>query len=288
VAPPMPQLDGVEHHSATVNGVRLHYAEAGEPGGEPVMLQNGWPQHWWMWRHLIGPLAEHGFRVIVPDLRGHGWSEKPVGDYRKTAFMQDVLALLDHLEIERVRYVGHDWGAYAGMLAALRHPERIERFVCLALPHPWPRRRNPLKAVSSGWYQLVLASPGVGKLAISRLGMPGLMLQKGRGIGSYTDEELEIYTSVLREKDASAASVRVYRHFLRYEMVEFVSGAFKEERLTVPTLWIVGDQDPVAAGNDDGYRDHSDDMTLEEVPGAGHFLPEEVPDLIRERVLGFL
>ncbi len=80
----------------------------------------------------------------------------------------------------------------------------------------------------------------------------------------------------------------MYRHFLRYEMVEFVSGAFKEERLTVPTRWIVGEKDPVAGGNDDGYLDHADEMTLEEVPGAGHFLPEEVPDLIRDRVLEFL
>ncbi|MEA2457806.1 MAG: hypothetical protein QOC95_778, partial [Thermoleophilaceae bacterium] len=120
----MPHVAGVEHHYATVNGVRLHYAEAGS--GEPVLLQHGWPQHWWMWRDLIGPVAER-FRVIVPDLRGHGWSEKPAGDYRKDALMRDTIALLDHLGIERVRYVGHDWGAYVGMLAALRHPERIER-----------------------------------------------------------------------------------------------------------------------------------------------------------------
>jgi pimeloyl-ACP methyl ester carboxylesterase len=142
--------------------------------------------------------------------------------------------------------------------------------------------------MSTGWYQVLLASPGLGKLAIRQLGMPRLMLQKGRGIGSYTDQEIETYTSVLREPDAAEAGMRMYRHFLRYEMVEFVSGAFKEERLTVPTRWIVGEKDPVAGGNDDGYLDHADDMTLEEVPGAGHFLPEEVPDLIRERVLEFL
>jgi pimeloyl-ACP methyl ester carboxylesterase len=288
VAPPIPQLEGVEHKYAAVNGVRLHYAEAGDPGGEPVLLQHGWPQHWWIWRDLIGPLAERGFRVIAPDLRGHGWSEKPARSYRKDVLMRDDFALLDELGIERVRWVGHDWGAWVGMLAALRHPERIERFVSLSIPHPWPRERHVLKTMSTGWYQVVLASPGLGKLAIRRLGMPRLMFTKGRGIGSYTDQEIETYTSMLREPQAAEAAKRVYRHFLRYEAFEFVSGAFKEERLTVPTLWIVGAKDPVAGGNDDGYRDHADDMTLEEVPGAGHFLPEEVPDLIRERVLDFL
>jgi pimeloyl-ACP methyl ester carboxylesterase len=282
----MPELAGVEHHYATVGGVRLHYAEAGS-GSERVVLQHGWPQHWWMWRELIGPLAER-FRVIVPDLRGHGWSDKPAGDYRKDALMRDLLGLLDTLGLERVRYVGHDWGGYVGMLAALRHPERIERFVCLSIPHPWQQQRSPIELASSAWYQLVLAAPVLGKLAIGRLGFPRLVLTKGRVKGAYTDEELETYLSVLRSPDAVEASMRMYRHFLLHELVPAVSGGFKEERLAVPTRWIVGAEDRVSGNADDGYRDHADDMTLEKVPGAGHFLPEEEPQLVRERVLEFL
>jgi pimeloyl-ACP methyl ester carboxylesterase len=281
----MPEVAGVEHHYATVRGVRLHYAEAGE--GEPVVLQHGWPQHWWMWRDLIGPLAER-YRVIAPDLRGHGWSSKPRSSYRKDELMRDTLGLLDQLGLERVRYVGHDWGAYAGMLMALRHPERLERFVCLSIPHPWQRERSVLKLASSAWYQFVLASPGLGKLAIGRLGFPRLILQKGRGTGSYTDAELETYTSVLREPDATEAAMRMYRHFIRYELGPAVSGAFNDERLRVPTLWMVGEHDPVAGDADDGYRDHADDMLLERLPGVGHFIPEEAPDLLRQRVLEFL
>jgi pimeloyl-ACP methyl ester carboxylesterase len=283
----MPHVDGVEHHYATVRGVRLHYAEAGSGSGDPVVLQHGWPQHWWMWRDLIPVLAGAGYRVIVPDLRGHGWSAKPATDYRKDELMRDILALLDHLGIERVRYVGHDWGAYAGMLAALRHPERISQFVSMSIPHPWPQDRGVLKLVGSGWYQLVLAAPVLGKLAIGRLGFPRLMLQKGRGQGAFTDDELETYMAVLRQPDATEASMRMYRQFLLHELVPAVSGAFKEERLRVPTRWIVGERDPVASGADDGYRAHADDMTLWKVPGVGHFLPEEAPELVRERVLEF-
>jgi pimeloyl-ACP methyl ester carboxylesterase len=282
----MPELAGVEHHYATVGGVRLHYAEAGS-GSETVVLQHGWPQHWWMWRDLIAPVAER-FRVIVPDLRGHGWSDKPAGDYRKDALMRDLLGLLDTLGLDRVRYVGHDWGGYVGMLAALRHPERIERFVCLSIPHPWQQERSVLELASSAWYQLVLAAPVLGKLAIGRLGFPRVVLTKGRVKGSYTEEELEAYLSVLRSPDATEASMRMYRHFLLHELVPAVSGAFKEERLTVPTRWIVGTEDRVSGNADEGYRDHADDTTLERVPGAGHFLPEEEPQLVRERVLEFL
>jgi pimeloyl-ACP methyl ester carboxylesterase len=281
----MPHVDGVEHRYATVRGVRLHYAEAG--AGDPVLLQHGWPQHWWVWRHLIPAVAER-YRVIAPDLRGHGWSSKPKGDYRKDELMRDVIALLDDLGIERVRYVGHDWGAYVGMLASLRHPDRIEKFVCLSIPHPWQKERSIKKLVASAWYQLLLASPLVGKLAIGRFGFPRLMLKKGRVQGSYTEPELDTYMDLLKEPDAVEASMRMYRHFLRYELAPTLSGAFKDERLTVPTRWIVGDKDPVAATADDGYREHADDMTLEHVPNVGHFLPEEKPDLVRERVLEFL
>jgi pimeloyl-ACP methyl ester carboxylesterase len=287
VAPPIPQLAGVEHHHALVGGARIHYAQAGPADGAPVVLQHGWPQHWWMWRGLIGPLGDNGFRVIAPDLRGHGWSSKPAGDYRKDTLMRDVLGVLDQLGIERAQWVGHDWGAYVGLLAALRHPERIERFVGMAIPHPWQERR-PTDLITRGWYQLLLASPVIGKLAIGRLGVTRAVLTEGRARGSFTDEELETYLSVIREPDATEASMRMYRHFLTRELGPILSGAFDEERLTVPTRWIVGVEDPVSGNADDGYRAHADDMTLERVPGVGHFLPEEAPDLIRERVLEFL
>jgi pimeloyl-ACP methyl ester carboxylesterase len=288
VAPPMPHVDGVEHHHVQVGDVRIHYAEAGPAGGSPVLLQHGWPQHWWIWRALIGPLSERGFRVIAPDLRGHGWSQKPAGDYRKDTLMRDIVGLLDQLGVERVRWVGHDWGAYVGLLAALRHPERIERLVGLSLPHPWQKERRLTDVVGSGWYQLVLAAPVLGKLAIGRLGFTRAVLTRARAKGSFSDQELETYLSVIREPDATEASMRMYRQFLLHELGPVLSGAFEEERLSVPTRWIVGSEDRVSRNADEAYRAHADDMTLEKVPGAGHFLPEEEPDLIRERVLEFL
>src|SRR4051812_3665843 len=68
----MPHVAGVEHSFHEVDGVRLQVAQAGD--GPPLVLLHGWPQHWWSWRHLIGPLAER-YRVICPDIRGMGWSD---------------------------------------------------------------------------------------------------------------------------------------------------------------------------------------------------------------------
>ena len=279
-----PDLPGVEHRWETANGIRIHYAEAGE--GEPVVLQHGWPQHWWMWRHLIGPLAER-FRVIVPDLRGHGWSDKPRSSYRKTELLDDTLALADRLGIDRFRYVGHDWGAYVGMLAALREPERVERLVALSIPHPWQKRPPDPRVVANGVYQLVLAGP-LGRIAVQQLNFGRVIFRRGRSAGSFSDEELAMYEDILREGDAAEATVRLYRSFLLHEFGPWANGDFKEMRLTVPTLWLVGDKDPLAKTADGGYRDHSDDMTLECIAGASHFLPEELPQTVRERVLAFL
>jgi len=282
--PPLPELPGVEHRFETVDGIQLHYAEAG--AGDPLVLLHGWPQHWWMWRDWIGPLAER-FRVIVPDLRGHGWSDKPRADYRKTEFLDDAIALLDRLGLERVRFVGHDWGGWTGMLAALREPERIERLVVMSIPHPWSRRPHPRAVLAALAYQPIVGGP-FGKLAMQRLGFTGHMLRAGRSIGSFSDAEIETYDAVQRDDDAAEASVRIYRTFMLHEAMPWANGHLRRERLTVPTLWLVGERDMVASASDDGYRDHADDMTFELVPDASHFMPEELPIGLRDRVLAFL
>jgi pimeloyl-ACP methyl ester carboxylesterase len=278
----IPDVEGVTHREVAVRGIRLHIAEAG--AGEPLVLLHGWPQHWWMWRHQIPPLAER-FRVIAPDLRGMGWSDKPRSTYSKQEFADDLVALLDALGLDRVRLVGHDWGAISGLLAVAGHPQRFERFAALSVPHPWQRRIDPIAALATT-YQLVLAGPW-GKFAIQH-GFMRLMLKEGRSIGSYTPEEIEEYEAIQREDDAVAASVRVYRTFLTREMSRWLRGSYVPGRLTVPTLWLAGTNDILARNADDGYRDHADDMTLEKVDGANHFMPEEMPDVVTQRLLAFL
>ena len=278
----LPYVEGVTHHEVAVRGIRLHYAEAG--AGEPLVLLHGWPQHWWMWRNQIPPLAEH-FRVIAPDLRGHGWSDKPRSGYLKADLAADVLALLDSLGLDRVRLVGHDWGAVAGLLLATGHPERIERFVGMSVPHPWQRRPDPV-VFAAGVYQLVLAGP-LGKYALQH-GFVRAILSGGRSVGSYTPDEIEAYEAILSDDQAAAAQVRLYRTFLTRELPALLRGKFPLSRLTVPTLWLVGSKDLVSRNADDGYRDHADDMTLERIEGANHFMPEELPEVVTQRLLAFL
>jgi pimeloyl-ACP methyl ester carboxylesterase len=174
------------------------------------------------------------------------------------------------------------------MLAVLSHPERFERFVALSIPHPWGRRRfNPMLALSAT-YQLVLSAPLLGKLSVRRLGAARLALRRARSVGRFSDEEIATYADTLTSPDGAQASMQTYRSFLLHDLPSFVSGAYRDLRLTVPTLWIVGERDQLARHADDGIEDHADDAQLVRIPGAAHFLPEEVPDLVLERSLEFL
>jgi pimeloyl-ACP methyl ester carboxylesterase len=283
----MPHLEGVEHRYTDVGGLRVHYAEAGDPAAPPLILQHGWPENWWAWRDLIGPLSEH-YRVICPDMRGLGWTDAPPDGYEKPQLAADVVGLLDQLGLERVRYVGHDWGGFIGFLACFEHPGRFERFMPLSIPHPWaPEGRPDPRRLLRLWYQAVIAAPVLGPIAVGRLGFPIQILRKSRLAGDWPAEVLEVYGEALKRPEYVNSSVQIYRSFLTREVIPLAKGAYGDKRLTVPTLLMVGTSDPVAQ-IDEVYKEHADDMTVEFVEGSGHWLPEEKPEVVLGRALEFL
>jgi pimeloyl-ACP methyl ester carboxylesterase len=136
----LPALPGVEHHWIDIRSaagpVRLHLAAAGS--GTPVMLLHGWPQHWWCWRRVVKQLSGQ-YRLLIPDLRGFGWSEAPGSGYNPTGFADDAVALLDALNLAHADVIGHDWGGFTGFLLGLHHPERVDRLLLCNSPGPWAR-----------------------------------------------------------------------------------------------------------------------------------------------------
>ena len=284
---PLPKLEGVEHRYLDLPELRMHVAEAG--AGDPIVLLHGWPQHWWEWRHLITPLSER-YRVVCPDLRGFGWSEAPASGYEKERLAADVLSLLDALRLRRVRLVGHDWGGLVGFVICLRHPERVERYLALNTGHPFtPVDARTLRTLWRFWYQQVIAAPLIGRRLVGserawRL-LPRSTTEQ-RGIWSAYDRDL--FLGQLREPERAAASVALYRTFILRELLPIARGRYRYERLRTQTLFLHGTRDPVIRpALLRGYEEHSDDMTLELVDGAGHFIAEERPRLVLNRALAF-
>lgn len=270
---------GVTHRTVPVRGIDVHVAEAG--AGPPVVLLHGWPQHWWEWRKVIPDLAaDH--RVLVPDLRGLGWSSAPPdGPYDKRSLAADVAGLLDAEQLDRVSVFGHDWGGIVAFHLALDHPDRVERLVSFDVPPPWPPRPSlrhlafPLFAT----YQVLLATPGLGERALrSSPELVRRMIRLGSGRDArWTTEELDAYARPLQDPARARASALYYRTFLTRELAASAGGPDRSRELKAPALVVFGEASAVARTvGTDTIRG----VPVEVVPRAGHFLPEEAPDAV--------
>jgi len=281
---PMPHVDGIRHRDVEAAGIRFHVAEAGV--GEPLLLLHGWPQHWFAWRK-VAPLLAHDRRVIIPDLRGFGWSDSPAGAYRKQTLADDVIALLDALDLERVDLVAHDWGAWVGFLLCLEHPERFRNYVALNMYTPWPDPPSPraVLALVRLWYQALIASPGLGRFAIRRTDFVKRLITTGVVQPDvWAPEDLESFAAVLREPARARASVRLYRTFLVRELLPYLAGQHRKTRLTVPTLLLHGTKDLAIDHKRLGeWEKRADDMAVELRDDSGHFIAEELPDVVAAR-----
>ncbi len=282
---PLPPLDGVTHRTVTLpvtdsGGLSVHVAEAGPADAPPLLLQHGWPQHWWSWRRVV-PLLAQDFRLLMPDLRGHGWTGAPAAGYDKEQFATDLLGVLDALDLPQVQLVGHDWGGWTGFLACLRAPERFSSFLALSIPPPFQRSDARLLQLWRAAYQLPLSTPVLGEALVRQGTAVERLIRAGTSApGTFTDADLRVYSAVLAEPARARASSLVYRTFLRAEALPVWSGRYRAQDLRVPTRLIAGEGDLVV--HPSLLADLPGEVDL--LPGVGHFLPEEAPQVVADAV----
>ena len=274
-----PYVPGVEHRFLEVDGIEVHLAEAGPPEAPPVLLLHGFPQHWYLWRPLLERLGNE-YRLLAPDLRGFGWTEAPGYGYDTETFAADQLALLDALGVERAAVIGHDWGGITAFILAIRHPGRVSALLSLNVPPPFSRLTARLVLEQwRTWYAALLASPVLGLRVVRSGAMPRLMF--GRGLSA---EEIEIYLSPLRQPERAAAAQALYRAYPRLAR-RVAGGVYRRMRLEVPARVLFGEKD-LAISKEllRGHEPYADDLEIELVGDAGHFIVEQKPDLVLARV----
>jgi pimeloyl-ACP methyl ester carboxylesterase len=139
--------DEWRHETGRINGIDMHYVTV-DPDPEAVdhptgaaplvVLLHGFPEYWYAWRHQLTPLAEAGYRVVAPDLRGYNRSSQPEGvdSYRMAELVGDVRGLIEHWKAPDATVVGHDWGGMIGWELAIREPELVRQLVICNAPHP--------------------------------------------------------------------------------------------------------------------------------------------------------
>ena len=283
--PALPELPGVRHgHLSLPTGVRLHVAEAGPDDAPAVLCLHGWPQHFYMWRRVVPALADD-HRLLCPDNRGAGWSDWPRdGDFRKQRLADDALAVLDALDVDRAHVLGHDWGAWTGMLLAMGSPERLRSLLAVSIIHPWQPTARMAANLWRMAYQVPLATPLLSERLQRRDDFIRAVLRSSWTNEEAWDEEAAaLYAAAMREPRAARAGHRMYRSFLMHEVGPGLTGAFRGPRLGVPSRLMIGRRDPLGAELARGFERHGDDAAWEIVEGAGHFLPEERPEAVVER-----
>jgi pimeloyl-ACP methyl ester carboxylesterase len=279
----IPEVEGVAHRTVRARGLDFHVAEAGS-GDDIVLCLHGWPQHWYEWRYLMPALADR-HRVLALDLRGFGWSDAPRDGYEKENMASDVLAVLDALGLERVKLVGHDWGAWIGFLLALRAPQRLERFLVLNMVPPWVGLRSTVGHAWRFWYQQMVLAPGIG-YGLHRRGdfVPRVLVGGSTVRDPWSEETLSAFADNLAEPARARAAVQIYRTFNWREVLPIVRGRYAKARLTVPTLLVFGVDDPVLRPEMlSGYEQHAEEMRVELVEDCGHFIADERPELVADR-----
>ena len=279
-----------ESVAVDTNGISLHTRQAGPEDGPLVVLLHGFPEFWYGWHRQIKPLADAGYRVIVPDQRGYNRSDKPDGvdSYRIETLAADVVGLLDAADRETAAVAGHDWGAAVAWWLALSYPERIESLTAVNVPHPTVMEttlRNSLSQLRKSWYMFAFQLPALPE-AIStanncRVLRRGLTNSSRPGTFSATD--LERYRAAWQQPDALTAMINWYRAMGRYRPQP------PRQQVSVPTLVMWGQQDEFLASTmADESLDYCDDAELVSFPSATHWVLHEEPEETTDALLAHL
>lgn len=279
-------LEAFEHGYAQVNGCRLHYVTGGN--GPPVLLIPGFPQTWFVWRHVMIALKAAGFQVIAVDPRGIGESGRPASGYDMASAAVDMQTLMTQLGHERYNVVGHDVGMWIGYALASDFTESVERIVLIdasipgvaqAAPVIGPPEKNKFR-----WHFLFNQMPDLPELLIEGRERAYLHWMFDQWAFRRGAVAIETYVGAYATPGALRAGLAYYRAIPE----TCAQNARRvKQKLAMPVLAIGGEH---SAG--DGTRAMMEPITSDlrgkVIPGCGHIVPEECPGELIEHLLPFL
>lgn len=249
-----------------------------------MLLLHGFPDSSHVWRHQIPALVGAGLRVLAPDLRGFGESDKPelVDDYRMRHLVADIVALVDGLGIEKVRVVGHDWGAALAWVFAASLPDRVERLVVMSVGNPNTHRTRSIEQRQKSWYMLLFQFTGVAEQLLMRDDWK-LFRQFLAGAGDQNR-----YLHDLSRPGALTAALNWYRANLAPEIELKPPSTLPPIAAPTLGLWSSGDlyltEDRMLAS-----AEHvAGPWRYVRIEGAGHWLQLDAPEQVNDLLLEFL
>jgi len=272
------------HHTATVNGVRLHYVTGGQ--GDPVVLLHGYGETWYMWRRVMPGLAKR-YAVIAPDLRGAGDSDKPYSGYEKRTLAEDIYQLVRHLGFERIFLVGHDIGLMVAYAYAAAHPADVRRLALLDAPIPGTTVFQGFERSGKAWHFAFHSVPNLPEMLTT--GRERAYLTEGffRALSynpaAFTGEDVDEYVRCYASPGGMRAGFEYFRAFSRD--TEDNREYFKK-KLPMPVLALggAGSLGPVMV---DMAREVASDVRGGSIEHSGHWVADEQPDHVTDQLLAF-
>jgi pimeloyl-ACP methyl ester carboxylesterase len=282
-------------------GIAMHVALAGPEDAPPVIMIHGFPESHRTWRALE-PMLSDRLRLIMPDLRGFGDSDRPqdVADYATDTLIADIFALADALDIDRFALVGHDWGGAIAWAAALRGNPRIERLAIVNSPHPLIFQKSliddePQRAASQ--YMRAFRNPGM-EAAIAAMGFDAFFdksFARHADLSLIPAEERQIYIDQWSRPGALTAMLNWYRSSQvvvpapgeNAAMPAWVERGVPKLKIPVRVAWGLEDKAllPIQL---EGIGEVGEDVEVFPLKGVGHFAPWEAPDQVAEALKPFL
>jgi epoxide hydrolase 4 len=283
--------DEAERGYAENNGVRIHYASAGQ--GPLVIMIHGFPDFWYSWRHQMAGLQDR-FQVVAIDQRGYNLSDKPSGDenYDMQLLTADVAAVIRHSGQEKAVVVGHDWGGMVAWYFAFSYPQMVDRLIVLNLPHPHALQReltiNPIQRTNSDYARRFReGSPSDPDIFF---GMPMLPQTLAGWVSDPVARER--YVEAFARSDFDAMLAYYKRNFPPLPPLSDTAPALSPEipRLNVPLLVFHGLEDTALHSNGlNNTWDWNDaDTTIVGVPGAGHFVQQDAAAMVTDTMRWWL
>ena len=258
-----------------------------------MILLHGFPEFWYSWRHLMPALAEAGYHVIAPDLRGYNLSGKPQGvaSYTIDTLADDIAALIHHAGERRAHIIGHDWGGAVAWHLAMRHREVVERLVILNAPHPRAFARE-LRRPRQLWrsrYMLLFQLPRLAEAVIARndFAIIRRILRKGPvRPDAFTDVDIDRYVHALARPWALTSAINYYRAAMRFRPHRIPGFS---SRIDARTLLIWGERDQyLDIGLSEGLERWVPNITVEYLPDASHWVMSDAPEDVERLVVNFL
>lgn len=265
------------------SGISLNVEITGPDDGRPVVLLHGFPDSGRLWSEQVAALSGAGYRVIVPDQRGYGHSDKPDGvdSYNIVLLASDIPAVLDQVGVEKAAVVGHDWGAAVAWTVATFAPERVDRLVALSVGHPLAFATAGLEQREKSWYMLLFQFEGIAEKWLSDNEWANF-----RTWGRHPDPDAVIVE--LEANGSLTPGLNWYRANVHPRALVEAPPALPP--VTVPTLgvWSSGDVHLTETQMTGSSKFVEADWQYHRIEGAGHWMQLEVADEVNRLLLDYL